>query len=66
MVAESYEEQEIEQEESEVIPLKKYTITSYGADYTVDSLVKRMREENIFVPRFSGVMSGNSSRLLAS
>lgn len=35
----------------EVIPYK-YSITSYGADYTVDSLVKRIEENDIFVPRF--------------
>ncbi len=29
-----------------------YSIRSYGADYTVDSLVKRMREGKIFVPAF--------------
>jgi uncharacterized protein with ParB-like and HNH nuclease domain len=35
----------------EVIPFK-YSITSYGADYPVDSLVKRISEENIFMPTF--------------
>lgn len=29
-----------------------YSTTSYGADYPVDSLVKRMREDSIYVPEF--------------
>jgi hypothetical protein len=35
----------------EVIP-SKYSITSYGADYPVDGLVKRIREGDIFIPPF--------------
>ena len=35
----------------EIIPFK-YSITSYGADYPVDSLVKRLNEESIFIPPF--------------
>jgi uncharacterized protein DUF262 len=35
----------------EVIPFT-YSITSYGADYTIDSLVKRMRQGDIYVPSF--------------
>lgn len=35
----------------EVAPLG-YIISSYGADYTVDGLVKRMREGSIYVPEF--------------
>ena len=31
---------------------KKFTINSYGADYTVDSLVKRMRQGAFKVPEF--------------
>jgi hypothetical protein len=51
------EEQETELEDNlgeepdEVIPFQ-YTITSYGADYPVDGLVKRMRDGDIFVPSF--------------
>lgn len=30
----------------------RYAISSYGADYPVDGLVKRLREEAIFVPTF--------------
>ena len=37
--------------ENEVLPYK-YLITNYGADYTVDVLIKRMRENSITVPSF--------------
>jgi Protein of unknown function DUF262 len=37
--------------EKEVAPLG-YIISSYGADYTVDGLVKRMREGSVYVPEF--------------
>ena len=30
-----------------------YSITSYGADYPVDSLVKRLAAGDIIVPKFS-------------
>jgi hypothetical protein len=36
----------------EAIPYN-YSITAYGADYPVDSIVKRMESGDIFVPRFS-------------
>lgn len=36
----------------EVIPYD-YTITAYGADYPVDSLVKRIQAADILVPQFS-------------
>ena len=39
-------------EVSEVIPFT-YSITSYGADYPVDSLIKRIKNEDILVPTFS-------------
>ena len=39
-------------ESSEVISFT-YSITSYGADYPVDSIVKRMQSEDIVIPRFS-------------
>lgn len=32
--------------------VRKFTISSYGADYTVDSLVKRMRQEAFKIPEF--------------
>jgi hypothetical protein len=39
-------------EAQEVIPYN-FTITAYGADYPVDSLVKRIGTNDIVVPRFS-------------
>jgi hypothetical protein len=47
-------EQEIDEtleELDEVVPFK-YSITSYGADYPVDGLVKRILEGGIVVPKF--------------
>lgn len=35
----------------EVIPFN-YTITAFGADYPVDALVKRLEQQDIFVPTF--------------
>jgi hypothetical protein len=37
---------------NEVLPTA-YSITSYGADYPVDGLVKRISQEDVIVPRFS-------------
>ncbi len=39
-------------EAAEIIPFT-YSITSYGADYPVDSLVKRIKNGDILVPTFS-------------
>lgn len=39
-------------EQSELIPYKS-SITAYGADYPVDSIVKRMEANDIVIPRFS-------------
>jgi uncharacterized protein with ParB-like and HNH nuclease domain len=36
---------------SEVIPFI-YSITSYGADYPVDALVKRLNSEDVYIPPF--------------
>ena len=41
-------------ESDEVIPCT-YSITSYGADYPVDSLVQRLKSEDIIVPTFDWV-----------
>jgi uncharacterized protein DUF262 len=41
-----------EAEDDEASVELRYSITSYGADYPVDSLVRRMREDSIFVPDF--------------
>ncbi|MFN0106907.1 MAG: DUF262 domain-containing protein [Bryobacteraceae bacterium] len=48
------EEEQIDDldEADEVIPFT-YTITAYGADYPVDSLVKRIKAKDIVVPLFS-------------
>jgi len=46
-------ELELEQErEEDLSGAGDYSITSYGADYPVDALVKRMRNGDIFVPKF--------------
>ena len=41
----------IDESTDETVPYK-YSITSYGADYTVDMLVKRLSNDVIFVPPF--------------
>lgn len=38
--------------EQEAIPFVRYSITSYGADYTVDSLVSRLQKKSIYIPSF--------------
>jgi hypothetical protein len=38
-------------EDQEVAPFK-YSITSYGADYPIDGLVKRIRDGSIYIPSF--------------
>lgn len=43
--------QTIAEEAEEVIPFK-YSITSYGADFPVDGLVKRLANESIVIPSF--------------
>ncbi len=45
------EDSRTEEGDREVAPLG-YVISSYGADYTVDGLVKRMREGSVYVPEF--------------
>jgi len=42
---------EIIEDPDEVVPFV-YTITSYGADYPVDALVKRLNKGNILIPDF--------------
>ena len=41
----------IDETENEVLTFR-YEITSYGADYPVDSLVRRLKNKTIFVPPF--------------
>ena len=43
-------------EAGEVVPFT-YSITAYGADYPVDGLIKRLRTEDISVPRFGTPLS---------
>ncbi|CDM97845.1 MULTISPECIES: DUF262 domain-containing protein [Limnospira] len=43
--------QNLEDSDEELLTFK-YSITSYGADYPVDSLVKRMKNGSIYVPQF--------------
>ena len=38
-------------DENIVVPMK-YSITSYGADYTIDSLVARIKSGAVFIPSF--------------
>lgn len=38
-------------DQEEIIPFQ-YSITSYGADYPVDSLISRLNDESIYVPLF--------------
>ena len=49
-------------EAGEVVPFT-YSITAYGADYPVDGLIKRLRAEDISVPRFSTSLSGAKPRV---
>lgn len=48
---ESREEEVIDKTDDEAVNYR-YSISSYGADYPVDSIVKRMNDEAIFVPPF--------------
>ena len=53
---ETYEEEDVDDldEAEEGIPYI-YAITSYGADYPVDSLIKRLQSNDIIVPTFGWV-----------
>lgn len=44
-------EDNIDDDPGEDIPIK-YSITSYGADYPIDGLVKRINNQSIYVPTF--------------
>jgi hypothetical protein len=56
-------------ETAEIIPFR-YTITSYGADYPVDGLVKRLKSQDIVIPTFdpesesSGSLEGFQRRFV--
>jgi Protein of unknown function DUF262 len=55
-----HDEVEVEDvdEASEVIPLR-YMISSYGADYPVDGIVKRLNSHNIVIPTFDPEFEGS-------
>ena len=42
----------VDDESAEESTSASFSITSYGADYPVDTLVKRMKDEAFFIPRF--------------
>jgi hypothetical protein len=46
------EDQRTEEGDAEEVQPFRYAISSYGADYPVDGLVKRIREGAIYVPKF--------------
>jgi hypothetical protein len=46
------EDQRTEEGDAEEVQPFRYAISSYGADYPVDGLVKRLREGAIYVPKF--------------
>ncbi|WP_217650488.1 DUF262 domain-containing protein [Spirulina major] len=52
MIIDNSEEQDIDNSEEQDIPPTRYYITSYGADYPVDGLVKRIERGDIIVPNF--------------
>ena len=52
-VVERYDADDVEDDtEDEGVQTVRFRISSYGADYTVDSLVKRLHREDFFVPPF--------------
>jgi len=52
MEQDKYEEVPVFDESTDEIVPYKYSITSYGADYPVDSLVSRLDRDVIFIPTF--------------
>lgn len=60
--------QDQDEQDEEVAPVK-YDISTYGADYTVDGLVKRLQKGDIFIPDFQRDYVWNqseASRLIES
>jgi hypothetical protein len=60
--------QDQDEHDDEVAPVK-YDISTYGADYTVDGLVKRLQKGDIFIPDFQRDYVWNqseASRLIES
>lgn len=57
-----------DEQDEEIAPVK-YDISTYGADYTVDGLVKRLQKGDIFIPDFQRDYVWNqseASRLIES
>jgi hypothetical protein len=46
------EDRRTEEEDAQEIAPLRFAISSYGADYTVDGLVKRIREGSVYIPPF--------------
>jgi uncharacterized protein with ParB-like and HNH nuclease domain len=46
------DEDVLDESDEEVLANTSFAITSYGADYTVDSVVSRVRSEAFYVPKF--------------
>src|ERR1039457_2680524 len=46
------EDHRTEEENAEEVQPFRYAISSYGADYPIDGLVKRIREGAIYIPKF--------------
>src|SRR5437762_5483279 len=42
---------ELGESDTDIEPIR-YSITSYGADFLVDGLVRRLKDGDIFIPRF--------------
>ncbi|PJF31477.1 MAG: hypothetical protein CUN51_03880 [Candidatus Thermofonsia Clade 1 bacterium] len=49
---ENQDEEQEQQVEGSALPFMRYSITSYGADYTVDQLVERMKRGDLYIPAF--------------
>ena len=41
----------------ETVDVKHYSITSYGLDYDVEGIVKRLMRKDIYIPEFANVPS---------
>lgn len=46
---------------ADIVPFQ-YSVTGYGADYPVDGLVKRLREGDVYVPKFQRAYVWDSRR----
>ena len=48
----------VDEYEDQTLAIPQYSITSYGIDYDVEGLVKRMNNDDILIPAFSANSSG--------